>query len=63
MGRDFAESALAIEAEREGFRFTGYAGLPTFNRVDAQQQYLLVNGRPAYVSLALSDIERLFGRR
>ena len=46
MGRDFAENALAIEAEREGLRLTGYIGLPTLNRGTARAQYLFVNGRP-----------------
>lgn len=46
LGRDFAENALALDAEREGVRLTGYAGLPTLNRATAQHQYLFVNGRP-----------------
>ncbi len=46
MGRDFRENALEIEAEREGVRLSGYAGLPTLNRGNAQKQYLFVNGRP-----------------
>ncbi len=46
MGRDFAANALPIEAEREELRLTGYIGLPTLNRGNAQQQYLFVNGRP-----------------
>ena len=56
MGRDFPESALAIEAEREGFRLTGYAGLPTFNRANTQQQYLFVNGRPVKDRLLLGAL-------
>ena len=46
MGRDFAENALPIDAERDGVRLTGYAALPTLNRASAQHQYLFVNGRP-----------------
>ncbi|MGF1630572.1 MAG: DNA mismatch repair endonuclease MutL [Kiloniellaceae bacterium] len=46
MGRDFADNALPIEALREGIRLTGYVGLPTLNRGNAQHQYLFVNGRP-----------------
>lgn len=46
MGRDFRENALEIEAEREGVRLSGFAGLPTLNRGNAQRQYLFVNGRP-----------------
>ncbi|MDW3206767.1 MAG: DNA mismatch repair endonuclease MutL [Alphaproteobacteria bacterium] len=46
MGREFQENALAIDAEREGFRLTGYAGVPTLNRGNATMQFLFVNGRP-----------------
>ena len=46
MGRDFAANALRLEAEREGLKLTGYIGLPTLNRGNAQHQYLFVNGRP-----------------
>ena len=46
MGREFADNAVAVDAEREGLRLTGYAGLPTLNRANAQAQYLFVNGRP-----------------
>ena len=46
MGREFADNALAIDAERDGIRLTGYAGLPTLNQPYARAQYLFVNGRP-----------------
>ena len=46
MGREFAENALRIEAERDGVRLDGYAGVPTLNRANAMQQYLFVNDRP-----------------
>jgi DNA mismatch repair protein MutL len=46
MGREFTENALPIEAEREGLRLIGYAGLPTYSRGSAVAQYLFVNGRP-----------------
>lgn len=46
MGREFYDNALKIDADRENIRLTGYAGLPTFNRGNAQHQYLFVNGRP-----------------
>ena len=45
MGREFAENALPITAERDGIRLTGYAGLPTLNRGTSQYQYFFVNGR------------------
>ena len=46
LGEDFVANAVEIEAERERFRLTGLAGLPTFNRANAQMQYVYVNGRP-----------------
>jgi DNA mismatch repair protein MutL len=46
MGREFQENALPIDAEREGFRLTGFAGVPTLNRGNAAMQFLFVNGRP-----------------
>ena len=46
MGREFAANAIPVEAEREGLRLTGHAGLPTLNRANASAQYLFVNGRP-----------------
>jgi len=46
LGRDFADNALAIDAAREGFKLSGFAGLPTLNRATSKDQYLFVNGRP-----------------
>ncbi|RMD92731.1 MAG: DNA mismatch repair endonuclease MutL [Alphaproteobacteria bacterium] len=46
LGAEFRDNALPIEAEREGIRLTGFAGLPTFSRGAASAQYLFVNGRP-----------------
>jgi DNA mismatch repair protein MutL len=46
MGREFRDNAVPIEAEREGVRLSGFAGLPTLNRGNNQKQFLFVNGRP-----------------
>ena len=46
MGRDFADNALPVDAEREGLRLSGYVGLPTLNRGNASMQFLFVNNRP-----------------
>lgn len=46
IGKDFADNAMMIDAEREGVKLTGFAGLPTLHRGNAQHQYLFVNGRP-----------------
>ncbi|MGH6923440.1 MAG: DNA mismatch repair endonuclease MutL [Propylenella sp.] len=45
-GEDFPESAMRIDAEREGVRLAGLAGLPTFNRANSLHQLMFVNGRP-----------------
>ncbi|MFN7180146.1 DNA mismatch repair endonuclease MutL [Hyphomonas sp.] len=46
MGREFSNNAIPIEAVRDSVRLSGFAGLPTLNRGNAQMQYLFVNGRP-----------------
>ncbi len=46
LGREFPANAIELEAEREGIRLTGFAGLPTFSRRDARGQHLFVNRRP-----------------
>ena len=56
LGRAFADNALPIEAEREGVRLTGLAGLPTLNRATARDQYLFVNGRPVRDKLLLGAV-------
>ena len=56
MGREFSENVLQIEAEREGLRLTGFAGLPTLNRANAAKQYLFVNGRPVRDKLLIGAV-------
>lgn len=46
LGADFGDNALAIDTDREELHLSGFAGLPTFARGNAQHQYLFVNGRP-----------------
>lgn len=50
LGHDFGDNALAIEVIRDSeegpIKLSGYAGLPTYNRGNAQHQFLFVNGRP-----------------
>ncbi len=45
LGADFADNTIPIDAERRDFRLKGFAGVPTYNRGNGQQQYLFVNGR------------------
>ena len=46
LGEEFAQNAVRIDAARGAFRLAGLAGLPTFNRANAQMQFVYVNGRP-----------------
>ena len=61
MGREFLDDALAIDAEREGVRVTGFAGLPTLHRPDPGQQYLFVNGRPVKDKLLIGAVRAAYG--
>jgi DNA mismatch repair protein MutL len=56
MGRDFGDNAVRIEARREGVSLSGYAGLPTYNRANAQMQFLFVNGRPVRDKLLIGAV-------
>ncbi|WP_337266228.1 DNA mismatch repair endonuclease MutL [Oryzifoliimicrobium ureilyticus] len=56
LGSEFKDNAIALDAEREGVRLTGYAGVPTFNRGNSAHQYAFVNGRPVQDKLILSAI-------
>ncbi len=46
VGGEFIDNALIVDAGREGIRLEGFAGLPSYTRAAATQQYLFVNGRP-----------------
>jgi DNA mismatch repair protein MutL len=56
LGRDFADNAVPIDAQRETVRISGYAGLPTYNRASSQMQFLFVNGRPVRDRLLLGAV-------
>ena len=46
LGPNFRANAFRVDAEREGVRVQGFAGLPTLSRANTLGQYLFVNGRP-----------------
>ena len=56
LGKDFAENALFVDAEREGLHLTGFAALPTYSRGAAVQQYFFVNGRPVRDKLLIGAL-------
>ncbi len=46
LGREFEKNTVEIDAEREGVRLSGFAGIPSFNRNNSLHQFAFVNGRP-----------------
>jgi len=60
LGADFRANAIAIEAEREGARVTGFAGLPTLSRANTLAQYLFVNGRPVRDKLLIGAVRAAY---
>jgi len=60
MGRDFGENSVQVDAEREGLRISGFAGLPTYNRTNAQMQFLFVNGRPVRDRLLVGAVRAAY---
>ncbi|MGM0983620.1 MAG: DNA mismatch repair endonuclease MutL [Pseudomonadota bacterium] len=45
LGKAFLENALHLDLEVGGLRLSGWVGLPTHSRAQADQQYFFVNGR------------------
>jgi DNA mismatch repair protein MutL len=60
LGPDFRANAIAIEAERDAVRVTGFAGLPTLSRANSLGQYLLVNGRPVRDKLLFGAVRAAY---
>ncbi|MFZ4700168.1 MAG: DNA mismatch repair endonuclease MutL [Candidatus Methylumidiphilus sp.] len=44
-GEAFLENALGVDFESSGLRLSGWVGLPTFSRSQADMQFFYVNGR------------------
>jgi DNA mismatch repair protein MutL len=60
LGADFHANAVAIEAERDGVRVEGFAGLPTLSRANTLGQYLFVNGRPVRDKLLVGAVRAAY---
>ena len=56
MGREFAENAVIIAAERDGVALSGLVSLPTCNRASGAAQFFVVNGRPVRDKLFVSAV-------
>jgi DNA mismatch repair protein MutL len=46
LGREWAQSVLEVDAEKNGMRLRGWIGKPGVSRGTRQEQLLFVNGRP-----------------
>ncbi|SMF96290.1 DNA mismatch repair protein MutL [Methylomagnum ishizawai] len=60
LGGEFLAQALAVEFEAAGMRLTGWVGLPTFSRSQADMQYFYVNGRSVRDKLAGYAIKQAY---
>ncbi|MBI1330408.1 MAG: DNA mismatch repair endonuclease MutL [Alphaproteobacteria bacterium] len=56
MGAEFGQNAAPVSIAREGVSIAGFAGLPTYNRANAQMQFLFVNGRPVRDKLLIGAV-------
>jgi DNA mismatch repair protein MutL len=61
LGRDFSDNAAPIDAMRENVRLSGFAGLPTYHRGNAQMQFLFVNNRPLRDRMLLGAVRGAYG--
>ena len=61
MGREFGESALLVDAERDGIHLFGFAGLPTLARTTQRFQHWLVNRRPVQDRLLRGALRAAYG--
>jgi DNA mismatch repair protein MutL len=61
MGREFADNALTVTAERDGLRLLGFAGLPTASRSTTRFQHLFVNHRPVQDRLLKGALRAAYG--
>jgi DNA mismatch repair protein MutL len=60
IGSGFAANSVPVEAEREGLKILGFAGLPTYSRGNSTAQYLFVNRRPVRDRLLLGVIRAAY---
>ena len=56
LGAEFSPNAVRVEAAREGFALSGFAGLPTFHRGASTHVHFVVNGRPVRDKLLLGAV-------
>ncbi len=59
-GPAFMEQAVVIESDASPYRLTGWVGLPTFSRSQADLQYFFVNGRIVRDKLVAHAIKQAY---
>jgi DNA mismatch repair protein MutL len=59
-GPAFMEQAIAIESEVPPYRLSGWVGLPTFSRSQADLQYFFVNGRVIRDRLVVHAVKQAY---
>jgi DNA mismatch repair protein MutL len=57
IGKEAVANAVAIDAGRDNIMISGLAGLPSYDRAQASQQYFFVNGRPVRDKLLAGAIK------
>jgi DNA mismatch repair protein MutL len=62
-GQAFLDTALFVEAEREGLRLAGWVGLPESARAQGDLQYLFLNGRPVRDRLLVHAVRQAYQDR
>lgn len=60
LGKEFGNNAVPVNAERDGTRVSGYAGLPTYDRGTANYLHLFVNGRPVKDRMMLGCVRAAY---
>ena len=60
LGPGFTDSAVVIDAGRDGLALTGLAALPTYSRGAAVEQFLFVNGRAVRDRLLLGALRAAY---
>ena len=57
MGKEFTDNSLAISAENDFCKISGFVSLPTYNKANSLSEYLFVNNRPVRDKLILGAIK------
>lgn len=60
MGADFVENSVPLDAQREGFRLYGLAGLGTYHKATANSVNFYVNSRPVRDRVLLGAIKAAY---